>query len=268
MDAKRDDYAARGYFIERGLLSAATVERLKRRIAAVLEVGSLDDVVFDAARAGGDDPMGPERFRKVSALCRRYREVWDEFVAAPRAIALDRELVGDNVRQWFNAVFTKPAEVGEATPWHQDIGLWTQRPATRHLRPLYRDALSFWVALDPATRENGCLQVVPGSHRGQPSRWTVSWSETTCGSGSTRCSPSRRRWARRPPGIRTSACGPSVRQLAACGRGTATPSVSGWRSIPRRAKTAACRWCPARTAARWWTTCSTRTRCTWNCRAG
>lgn len=164
--AVRADYAARGYFIERGLISAATVERLKRRIAAALEVGSLDDVEFDAARAGGDDPMGLERFRKVSGLCRRYREVWEEFVAAPRVIALDRELVGDNVRQWFNAVFTKPAQVGEATPWHQDIGLWTQRPETRHLRPRYRDALSFWVALDPATRENGCLQVVPGSHRG------------------------------------------------------------------------------------------------------
>ena len=117
MDATREDYAARGYFIERGLIAAATVERLKRRIAAALEVGSLDEVEYDAARAGGDDPMGPERFRKVSGLCRRYRDVWDEFVAAPRAIALDRELVGDNVRQWFNAVFTARSAGRDDLPW-------------------------------------------------------------------------------------------------------------------------------------------------------
>ena len=166
MDQEHADYAARGYFIERGLISTATIERLKGRIAEALEVGSLADVMFDDQRAGGDSPRGPERFRKVAGLCRRHRDVWEEFVACPRVIELNRELVGDDVRQWFNAVFTKPARVGEATPWHQDIGLWTQRPQTRHLRPVYADALSFWVALDPATRENGCLQVVPGSHLG------------------------------------------------------------------------------------------------------
>ena len=166
MSGTHDGYHAQGYQIERGFISTATVVRLKRRIADALEVGSLGEVQFDDARADGAKPMGPERFRKVSELCRRHRDVWDEFVAAPRAIALNRELVGDNVRQWFNAVFTKPAQVGESTPWHQDIGLWTQTAERRHLRPLFRDALSFWVALDPATRENGCLQVVPGSHRG------------------------------------------------------------------------------------------------------
>ena len=166
MSGTHDDYFSRGYLIERGFISTASIGRLKRRIADALEVGSLADVRFDDARADGANPMGPERFRKVSGLCRRHRDVWDEFVAAPRAVALNRELVGDNVRQWFNAVFTKPARVGEATPWHQDIGLWTQTPERRRLRPLFRGALSFWVALDPATRANGCLQVVPGSHRG------------------------------------------------------------------------------------------------------
>ena len=50
-----------------------------------------------------------------------------------------------------------PAGQGACLPWHQDGGdLWN----------LDRDPLvTLWVALDPSTRVNGCVQVIPGSHR-------------------------------------------------------------------------------------------------------
>merc|ERR1711964_39405 len=54
-------------------------------------------------------------------------------------------------------VFNKPAEKGTDLPWHQDGGDWWG---------LDRDPQIFvWTALDDATCENGCVQVVPGSHR-------------------------------------------------------------------------------------------------------
>jgi hypothetical protein len=51
----------------------------------------------------------------------------------------------------------KPAGQGTYLPWHQDAGdVWK----------LDRDPLvTTWIALDPATRANGCVQVIPGSHR-------------------------------------------------------------------------------------------------------
>jgi ectoine hydroxylase-related dioxygenase (phytanoyl-CoA dioxygenase family) len=54
-------------------------------------------------------------------------------------------------------VMNKPAQHGTYLPWHQDGGeVWR----------LDRDPLvTIWVALDPATRENGCVEVVPGTHR-------------------------------------------------------------------------------------------------------
>jgi hypothetical protein len=54
-------------------------------------------------------------------------------------------------------VMNKPAGQGTYLPWHQDGGdVWK----------LDRDPLvTTWVALDPATRANGCLEVVPGTHR-------------------------------------------------------------------------------------------------------
>jgi hypothetical protein len=54
-------------------------------------------------------------------------------------------------------VMNKPAGQGTHLPWHQDGGdVWK----------LDRDPLvTIWVALDRATREKGCLQVIPGTHR-------------------------------------------------------------------------------------------------------
>ena len=54
-------------------------------------------------------------------------------------------------------VMNKPAGQGTVLPWHQDGGaVWA----------LDRDPLvTVWVALDPATRANGCVEVIPGTHR-------------------------------------------------------------------------------------------------------
>jgi phytanoyl-CoA hydroxylase len=54
-------------------------------------------------------------------------------------------------------LMNKPAGKGTYLPWHQDAGdVWK----------LDRDPLvTLWVSLDPSTRMNGCLQVIPGSHR-------------------------------------------------------------------------------------------------------
>ena len=54
-------------------------------------------------------------------------------------------------------MMNKPAGQGTYLPWHQDAGdVWK----------LDRDPLvTLWVALDPSTRANGCVQVIPGTHR-------------------------------------------------------------------------------------------------------
>ena len=55
----------------------------------------------------------------------------------------------------FRAMFmNKPARRGTFLPWHQDRWNYLDRD------PL----ITLWTALDPATKANGCVQVVPGSH--------------------------------------------------------------------------------------------------------
>ena len=63
---------------------------------------------------------------------------------------------GDDILLKYDSCFLKPARSGSATPWHQDNGLWRDGD----LEPF-----NFWMALDPATIENGCLQMIPGSYK-------------------------------------------------------------------------------------------------------
>ena len=73
-------------------------------------------------------------------------------------IDLVEQLIGPNIVLWGCHVFCKPASEGYETPWHQDGHYWPIRPLA---------TCTVWVALDPSTRANGCLRVIPGSHQGK-----------------------------------------------------------------------------------------------------
>ncbi len=77
---------------------------------------------------------------------------------ARRAEILDmvEQLVGPDFALWNSSFFAKPAKVGTKTPWHQDGEYWPIRPLA---------TCSVWIAVDAATPANGCLRVIPGSHR-------------------------------------------------------------------------------------------------------
>lgn len=74
----------------------------------------------------------------------------------PRIVELVSAVIGDDVILWGCHVFCKPAGDGYATPWHQDGHYWPIRPLAN---------CTVWVALEESTIENGCLRVIPRSHR-------------------------------------------------------------------------------------------------------
>ena len=74
----------------------------------------------------------------------------------PALLDILAQIMGPDIVLWTAAVFGKPAGQGKATPWHQDGEYWPIRPL---------ETVTAWVALDASTPENGCLRVVPGSHK-------------------------------------------------------------------------------------------------------
>lgn len=68
-------------------------------------------------------------------------------------------LLGDEVYHWHSKMMLKEPLVGGAWEWHQDYGYWY------NMGCLFPDMASCLISVDRASKENGCLQVLKGSHK-------------------------------------------------------------------------------------------------------
>lgn len=86
------------------------------------------------------------------------RTIYD-LCTSPEIIGRLVSLFGQDLILWNSNIFNKPpAELGhmEEYPWHQDYYNWQMEPVIN---------ISAWLAITPATLENGCVEVIPGSHK-------------------------------------------------------------------------------------------------------
>lgn len=85
--------------------------------------------------------------------------IYTAIVQAQPLVHAMEVLLGDEVYHYHHKMILKEPRVGGAWTWHQDYGYWYNNGC------LLPDMASCMFAVDRATRENGCLQVVRGSHR-------------------------------------------------------------------------------------------------------
>jgi ectoine hydroxylase-related dioxygenase (phytanoyl-CoA dioxygenase family) len=71
--------------------------------------------------------------------------------------AIMKQLHGAESKMMGDHAINKPPHNAAATPWHQDEAYWN--PAKEY------SSLSIWIPLQPATKQNGCMHFVPGSHK-------------------------------------------------------------------------------------------------------
>jgi hypothetical protein len=152
-------FEEKGYFIIRNLIPRDTALEIRGVIR--------NHILTPENKPAGDqvdpmDPMGssPEaqaaRFRKLGHFCVQAPIIWHNIHANEAVARVAQYFLGNDLLLKFNSCFLKPARTGSATPWHQDNGLWRDEET---------EPFNFWMAIDPATRANGCLQFVPTSHK-------------------------------------------------------------------------------------------------------
>jgi len=84
--------------------------------------------------------------------------IYSAIVQAEPLVSAMESLLGDEVYHYHHKMILKEPRIGGAWTWHQDYGYWYNNGC------LFPDMASCMFAVDRATKENGCLQVLRGSH--------------------------------------------------------------------------------------------------------
>jgi len=166
-DAQWQEYEELGY-LKIGRIDDAELRKLQDEIDAImLGEAALDydrllmqlDSETGAYEDAGQQTLGfkgaTRNYRKIQEL--EADPVFRAYLTAPvfRDICARAYGAGTPVALFRAMFMNKPAHRGTFLPWHQDR--WTE---------LDRDPLlTVWTALDPATKANGCVQIIPRSHK-------------------------------------------------------------------------------------------------------
>lgn len=108
--------------------------------------------LFDALEA----KEGREKTR-IGLLDRHQDQpfLW-ELATHPKILDCIESLIGSNILLLATHFFCKYGQDEKFVAWHQDVTYWGLEP------PI---AVTAWYAIDDSDRENGCMRVIPGSHR-------------------------------------------------------------------------------------------------------
>ncbi|MEV7189629.1 phytanoyl-CoA dioxygenase family protein [Kitasatospora sp. NPDC093102] len=140
--------------------------------------GVLEQAAAEYAEQGFSvirDVVPPEVLEEVRAhvewLTRKYPDLrpehfhhplirndafWARLVSDPRLVDIAEFFLGPDLACFTAHYICKPPHDGQPVLWHQDGAYWALEPM---------EALTVWLAVDESTTENGCLRMIPGSHR-------------------------------------------------------------------------------------------------------
>jgi ectoine hydroxylase len=147
-EAQVREYHDSGYLLLRGFYTPAEIALLAR---AAKEDSELDKRSF--GRADGEGGVV-----RLSLWNHPGDGIYGMFARCEKIVRSAEQLLGGEVYHYHSKMILKDAKVGGAWAWHQDYGYWYGNGV---LQPLLTSA---FIAVDPCTRANGCLQVLRNSH--------------------------------------------------------------------------------------------------------
>jgi len=152
------EYHERGFIAVENVFSPAEVATYKQAISDLIAIGDPRVVQFEPA--GRDKALSPDEREKFVRKCMWFVQYEPRLMAMsehPTLVGIVERLMGEQVKLSQDMALLKPAHVGREKPWHQDMAYFQISPPEK--------IIGTWTALDPATPANGCMHVIPGSHK-------------------------------------------------------------------------------------------------------
>jgi phytanoyl-CoA hydroxylase len=144
-------YVSYGKFLEDGEIAHYRSE-YDRMFAEANEAGTLRNL--SAKKDGQASDAAPMKMLQIMNCCERNL-AFRKLIYDQRILDLVQDLIGPNIMLFHDQALSKPAFTGGPVIWHQDNAYWRCRPA---------NLVSCWMTLDDVVKENGAMQVIPGSH--------------------------------------------------------------------------------------------------------
>jgi phytanoyl-CoA hydroxylase len=149
-----EEFKEKGYILGPRVYDDREADALRDRMMTVLEGRSRNRPEMVSNMLGEESPKVVYQIVNIWEADDLFREhLYHPDICARVAQLMDYPVL----RVWHDQIQYKPPRVGGPTDWHQDHPYWPiiQPP----------DLISAWVALEDATVENGCMRMVPGSHK-------------------------------------------------------------------------------------------------------
>jgi len=148
-------YQEHGYLTIPGLLAEAVVADLRVQVLNVLATNGISRAQLDQASDTADKLRQNPQYLAGSLL--------DGLINGPNTLAIASQLIGGRAVRYLPFTAVKAGGGGGQFHFHQDNNYTQHDPAL--------GSINIWVALEEMTPENGCLQMVPGSHKAGVLDW-------------------------------------------------------------------------------------------------
>lgn len=161
-----EQYREEGYAIVRQFVDGELLEALKAETARMYREGLKHHATWRHGNLAFE--ILPERDFGERYVIQAYWMSWisgffEKFRRSEGYFTLLKPILGRDIRQIAQQIHWKPPGAGlTGYRFHQDLRFRAARDAYREIE---RSSVTAGLAVDPSTRENGCLQVIPGSHK-------------------------------------------------------------------------------------------------------
>src|SRR5579871_6869761 len=151
-EVQRQQFAEKGYFVLENVFTTQEMDMLAEAIEAFQR--RHEEAL---AAKGGTEGISRAGEITFTAFLAEQDETIRAFCLRPEFVAITTQLLSPDTDLYWNQSVFKGPDGSSQFPWHQDDGYTPVDPSPY---------LTLWLALNDATEENGCISVLPGSHRG------------------------------------------------------------------------------------------------------